>query len=252
MASSAICLLPRTLKKGMKGEDVRMMKRALSIAGYGKWKPYTLLFGDAYVTLLKKFQHDNHQHVDGIYGPNTHRLLARFYDRYGISTMNKLAHAKAVQNEPAQRMVSAAIDIYNWCKLTGRGTYTQSERRMSIIRGRWRPPFSEKVWLWEDCSSSCTGICWIARVADPNHLGYNLQGYTGTMAIHGMRINSASVACFAFYGHFPYKHVTMCIGFKGGRPLVFSWGSGLPRILDAYYRSDFNHWRGGYARNIGT
>ncbi len=247
--ASVVCLLPRTLKKGMKGKDVRMMKRALSIAGYGAWKPFTLLFGDAYVILLKKFQKAHHLPADGIYGPATHRLLARYYDRYGIKTMNELSHKRAIENDPTNRMVSAALNIYNFCHLTGRGSYTQTARRMSIIRGRWRPPFSNKIWMYEDCSSSCTGICWIAKVRDPNNLGYSGQGYTGTMAIHGVRINGPSAACFAFYGGFPYKHVVMCVGFKYGRPLVFSWGSGLPKILDAHYRNDLSHWRGGYAHN---
>src|SRR5690242_17661546 len=125
MKGNAICLLPRTLKEGMKGVDVQMMKRALSMAGFGKWKPFTNLFGPAYVILLKEFQKSRHIKADGIYGPDTHYALARFYDAWGMSNMNKLAHQQAVQNDPAARMVTAALAIYNYCRITGRGAYTQ-------------------------------------------------------------------------------------------------------------------------------
>jgi peptidoglycan hydrolase-like protein with peptidoglycan-binding domain len=248
--AGAVCLLPRTLKVGMRGNDVLAMKRALSRAGYGRWKPFTKLFGRNMETLLKRFQRDHGlKSIDGVYGPLSHKLLARFYDDYGMSLMNDLAYEINARNNPAQKMVSAALEIYNFCRLTGRGGYTQSARRMSIVRNRWRAPFSEKLWLSEDCSSSVTGACWLAGVPDPNGLGYNGQGYTGTLVTHGFRISSPVLGALGFYGSgWPYKHVVMCVAVKP-QVLVFSWGSGLPKVLNPYYRSDLNHWRSGYARS---
>lgn len=244
--ASTVCLLPRTLKEGMRGNDVVAMKRALSRAGYGTWKGmlFTKLFGDSTVTLLKRFQMKNKLRVDGQYGPVTHKKLAKFYDAYGMKLMNDMATARKQLKEPAARMVAAALEIYNYCHLTGHGTYTQGNRRMSIVKRRWRPPFSRDIWLYEDCSSSVTGISWIAKIPDPNHLGYSGYGYTGTLSVHGRRVSTPTPACFGFYGYrWPYKHTVMYLH----NGLVFSWGSGLPKILRWNYRSDLNHWRGGYA-----
>lgn len=246
--SSAICLLPRVLKKDNRGNDVLAMKRALSTAGYGRWKPFTKLFGSSTETLLKRFQQHHGLKIDGVYGPTTHKALAKYYDHYGMKLMNDLYHQLETQYEPVHRMVSAALAIYNYCKLTRHGTYTQSPSRMSIVKNKWRLPFKGNEWLREDCSSSCTGISWEANIPDPNDLHYNGEGYTGTMSVHGFRVRFAVLAAFGYYGPgWPYKHVVMCVATKP-RPLVFSWGSGLPQILDAYYRNDFNHWRSGYAK----
>jgi peptidoglycan hydrolase-like protein with peptidoglycan-binding domain len=247
--AKAVCLFPRPLKVGMRGNDVLAMKRALSRAGYGRWKPFTKLFGGQMEKLLKKFQRDHGlKPVDGIYGPVTHRHLARFYDSYGMKLMNDMHNRLSVQSDPARRMVDAALEIYNFCRLSGRGTYTQSSRRMSIVRNRWRVPFSQKIWLFEDCSSSVTGACWNAGVPDPNGLGYNGQGYTGTLSVHGFRVMVPSLGSLGFYGYrHPYTHVVMCVGLNP--TIAFSWGSGLPKLLYPSYRSDFNHWRSGYAKN---
>lgn len=250
MATKAIVLLPRDLKKGMKGTDVQMMKRALSMAGFGKWKPFTKLFGPAYIILLMQFQKKHGLKQDAVYGAATHRKLAPFYDAWGMKNMNELANKRDIQNEPAARMVTAAMHVFNFCRLTGRGRYTQAWSRMSIVRNRLKIPFSSKEFLTEDCSSSCKGIGWLAKVPDINNTRYDLVGYTGSISVHGFRINIPTIAAFGFYGWgWPYKHMTMCVAISDGVAYVFSWGSGLPRILRHNYRSDFNHWRSGFARN---
>lgn len=248
MANQTIVLLSRTLKLGMEGNDVLAMKRALSMANYGRWKPFTKKFGKAYVTHVKNFQRAQKLTVDGVYGPTTHKRLSRYYDAYGMKLMNDRAHKAKVEDDPINQMVSAALHIYNFCRLTGRGQYTQSSKRMTIVRNKLRAPFPNRTFLWEDCSSSVTGISFMSNIPDPNHLGYNQQGYTGTLSVHGFRVPEPAIGALGFYGwRWPYTHVVMCIA-RSPQVLVFSWGSGLPKLLPYNYRSDFNHWRMGYVR----
>lgn len=240
-----IIFLARDLKLGMRGDDVLALKRALSEAGYGKWLGYkfTKLFGPATLILLKRFQKAHGLNVDGVYGSSTHKKLAPYYDAWGAKLMNGAYHE--LKQTPSAKSIAAALAVYNYCRLTGRGLYTQTPSRMSIVRNRWRPPFWPHT-LQEDCSSSCTAHDWLAGNPDPNNLGYNGQGYTGTLVVHGTR-SSAVLGALAFYGYnFPMKHVTRCIGFKNGTPMVFTWGHGLPGITNYNYRSDFNHWRKYY------
>lgn len=248
MASQVICLFPHTMKAGDRGDTVLAMKRALSMAGFGRWKVFTKLWGKDTTILLKRFQAKHGLQQDGVYGLQTHKKLAHYYDRYGMKIMNDEFHRLQIATDPAQKMVSAALAIYNFCKMTGRGQYTQTARRMSIVRNRWRIPFNPAVWLYEDCSSSLTGISWEANIPDPNHLSYSGQGYTGSLSVNGFRTQVPIPGSFGFYGAFwPYHHVVMCISTRGSTPLVFSWGSSLPKILPWNYRGDFNHWRSGYA-----
>jgi peptidoglycan hydrolase-like protein with peptidoglycan-binding domain len=248
MAKQTIILLPRVLKQGLRGNDVLAMKRALSMANYGRWKPFTKLFGPAYTTHVKNFQRDHGIKVDGVYGPSTHKALAKYFDAYGMKLMNDMAYEYRQENDPINQMVSAALEIYNYCRLTGRGQYTQTGRRMSIVRNKLKTPFPAKTFLYEDCSSSCTGISFIAKIPDPNGLGYDGEGYTGTMSVHGFRVPEPAIGAFGFFGwKWPYTHVVMCIA-RHPQTLVFSWGSDLPKILPANYRNDFNHWRMGYVK----
>ena len=241
-----IVLLPRVIRPGMKGDDVFYLKRALSEAGCGKWlgPAFTKTNGRYNVQNIKKFQKKVGLKQDGVYGETTHKKLAKYYDRYGAKGMNDM-YVK-IHMGPAEKSIAAALDIYNYCRMTGKGVYTQSGLRMSIVRNKWRPPFFPHT-LFEDCSSSVTGEDWIAGNPDPNGLGYNGQGFTGTLAVHGTRVAKATKAALGFYGNYPYKHVVRCIGFRGdGTPLVFSWGSGLPKIHESNYRGDFSHWRRYY------
>lgn len=119
--------------------------------------------------------------------------------------------------------------------------YTQTAARMTIVRDRLQlPPLARTI--WEDCSSSITGLYWLARLADPNGLDYNGQGYTGTQAVHGrvvwrlgQPLSKLRPGDIVFYGAFPHSHETMYLG--AGR--VFSNGSDAgPFNLPVLYRGD--------------
>jgi hypothetical protein len=119
--------------------------------------------------------------------------------------------------------------------------YTQTAARMTIVRDQLKlPPLARSI--SEDCSSSTTGLYWLAKLPDPNGLGYNGQGYTGTEAQHGdvvwhlgQPLSLLRPGDLIFYGAFPHSHVTMYLG--NGR--VFSHGSeGGPYNLPVLYRGD--------------
>jgi peptidoglycan hydrolase-like protein with peptidoglycan-binding domain len=54
----------RTLKRGMEGEDVKKMQKALGIEADG-------VFGPGTTTAVKKWQRENGLEADGIVGPKT-------------------------------------------------------------------------------------------------------------------------------------------------------------------------------------
>jgi hypothetical protein len=118
--------------------------------------------------------------------------------------------------------------------------YSQATR-MTIVRDRLQLPPLERD-ISEDCSSSTTGLYWLAKLPDPNGLGYNGEGFTGTEAQHGQVVwrvgdplSELRPGDLVFYGAYPHSHVTMYLG--DGR--VFSHGSEAgPYNLPVLYRGD--------------
>lgn len=236
--------LPRTLKRGDKGKDVLMVKRALSEAKYRPWGfGFSTGFGSRLEKDIKNFQKDHNLKVDGVYGLATHKLLAPYFDAYGAKTMVELMPDTPVE-------VQAALVTYNNNSLV---RYTQTASRMMIVRYKLKPLDTLRNWfragkqLWEDCSSSVTGYFYIAGKKDPNGYvpGYPGYGYTGTLSTHGVRVSSPKPGDLGFYGGgWPYHHVVICVGFKNGVPMVVSHGSDRGPLFLAYnYRGDFSHWR---------
>ena len=76
--------------------------------------------------------------------------------------------------------------------------YTEGPLRMSAI-GVYPPQFPINA----DCSAFVTWCYWIAGADDPNGLGYNHTGYTGTLLSHGLEIPLAkcSLATLSFMAH---------------------------------------------------
>jgi len=232
----------RTLKRGKQGKDVLAVQRALAKAKYRRWGNFTSRYGAFTVRNVKKFQRDHNLKADGVYGPATHKKLAPYFDRYGAALMLKrLAKQRqaGVSQKGIPAAVAAALILYNnryHCH------YTQGSARMTIVRNKIRDLaawFRRGNHLYEDCSSSCTGYYFIGSIPDPNGLGYNGQGYTGTLAVHGRRVSSPMPGDLGFYGYYPYRHVVIYVG--NGR--CVSFGSNPPKLISPYYRSDFSHWR---------
>lgn len=90
--------LIRTLRRGMKGPDVLAVKRALRAADYGLGLVMTRTFGSGLDRQLRRFQKAKNLPVDGIYGARTHKVLARYFDAYGL---HLLAAAPQISDEEA-------------------------------------------------------------------------------------------------------------------------------------------------------
>lgn len=249
LASAAVVPHPRDLRyrtPPMVGRDVFALQRALAEAGVRQWgtkaHPFTATFGPGTRDHVKAFQRKRGLRVDGEYGPATHRALSRFYDAYGISLLNHVRVVTPVERAQA-KLVTAAMCAYNDRAWIG---YTQGPGRMYLVRNHIKDPawLARRVFISEDCSSSATWLAYVAGVADPNGLGYNGYGYTGTQAVHGYRVysDSAPIGAFNFYGGgLPYHHVTVRVS-QGGR--VFSHGSSIgPLLLNLHYRSDLRQSR---------
>lgn len=73
---------------GESGLDVRAVKRALikmGVTGSKYLVPSSGTAGNYFVSCIRSVQHAHGYHVDGIYGPRTHAIIATFFDAYGVS-----------------------------------------------------------------------------------------------------------------------------------------------------------------------
>lgn len=147
-------------------------------------------------------------------------------------------------NPPVNKQVATLVANANY--LISRASlvrYSQTTR-MQIVREKIHlPPLYRQI--FEDCSSSVTGLYWLAGLPDPNgpRFNYNGYGYTGTLSTQGrvvwhlgQPLSLLRPGDLIFYGGgWPHHHVTMYIG--NGR--VFSHGTDTgPYNLPALYRSD--------------
>ena len=228
MANSKQAPYVRGLKKGMVGNDVWAVNRALLKAGYlkGVTKPGAV-YDQHTVNGIKRLQKAKKlAPISGTMGPKTFKALLPYVDAHGAQLIRKTAASIKKQTAPkpavnktgqkvltdaAGYMVSKAWNIH----------YTQSGLRMQGVRQRLRPCPSRYP-NYEDCSSSATYLYWLARWPDPNGLHYNGQGYTGTQIRHGKLVANPQIGDLVFYGPSTWNitHVAVYVG--NGR--VFSHG----------------------------
>lgn len=199
-------------------------------------KGFSPLFGIFAVRALKKFQKRVGLRPDGEYGPRTHNALVRAggFDAYGAKLM---ASVKVTTDAERRRSMITSAAFYCYARAWDIH-YTQGAMRMQGVRQRIRLPNYPR---WEDCSSWVTWLYWQAGVKrDPNGLGYNGYGYTGTLARTGRVTSNPEPGDLVFYGPAPYRHVAVYVG--GGRAIGHGSESG-PHLLPVHYRSDFSHYR---------
>ena len=106
--------------------------------------------------------------------------------------------------------------------------YTEGPLRMSAI-GVFPPKFPINA----DCSAFVTWCYWIAGADDPNGLGYNHTGYTGTLLTHGLEIPLAQVqpGDVVVYGPSTGWHTSLIVQ-AGPDPLTISHGQqGDPSLV---------------------
>ena len=227
-------LQPGELEHGAKGPHVTALQRML-------WRALGA---------------DSENARNGSYGDGTADDLRRFYARanwqdrdprkctnadwpalwaFGDDRAHLLAHKKVVSPVDAIRQ-----------KVRGWGEW-YVQNRSQITYAQVRPyPKTGKLPIRTDCSGSSTHVLLMAGCPnDPHHRGWDGQGYTGTMHLHGKRIPLTSMANLrpgdcCFYGNqgggVP-SHVIIVIG-PGDRALNF--GSNPPHFVNVgtYWRSN--------------
>lgn len=109
--------------------------------------------------------------------------------------------------------------------------YSEGPDRMSAI-GVWPLRFP----IIADCSGFDTWIPWVSGGLDPNGLGFNHQGYTGTFLSHeehlalwvknskGLLIEEVVPGDFVVYGPGTGEHVAMICEVHGNDILTISFG----------------------------
>ena len=100
-------------------------------------------------------------------------------------------------------------------------SYSEGPERMNAI-GVWPPKFPFAL----DCSAFCTLVSWLAKGNDPNGLGFNHQGYTGTMLSHCAHISQEQVipGDYVVYGPGTGSHVAFVVEVHGKDILTISHG----------------------------
>ncbi len=84
-------------------------------------------------------------------------------------------------------------------------------------------PLSKTLPLTTDCSGFATLCYRDAGAPDPNGLGYNGQGYTGTLLNHGVAVDHPQPGDLVFYGPGTAYHVAVVVE-AGPDPLTVSHG----------------------------
>ena len=98
---------------------------------------------------------------------------------------------------------------------------------MEGVRDKVQPP---DVPSYEDCSSFATWCYWTADAPDPNGLGYNGSGYTGTQVQHGHQVDVS-------------RH-------RVGPGDTLQAGQLSPELLDAFPVGVDQHERSGHAVTV--
>jgi Putative peptidoglycan binding domain/NlpC/P60 family len=220
--------LPRILRLGSKGRDVRALQRALQAAGFRQEpptpKPST--FDDATDAEVRAFQRAKDLLVDGEVGTDTYGALAQHYDTFGLKLLNAVGEAEP---DTLRRKIAAAAH----CGFVNRDEvhYTQEAgTRMDGILNERRPPDFPRS---ADCSSFAIWCYWAAGAPDPNESGYS-GGWSGSLLQRGRETNEPGVGDIAFYGtsRSDINHVTVCVG--NGRCVSHGQESG-PTLLPLDY-----------------
>jgi peptidoglycan hydrolase-like protein with peptidoglycan-binding domain len=236
---------PRDLERGMAGKDVLALQRALSRAKFHSWNLRTGQFGAQLQKDVKRFQATHGLVSDGVYGKLTHSKLAKFYTAYEIDL---ILQTMETPMHKAQRLwLAAAMQLYN---MRARVHYTQGSARMWIVKHHLTTlaDLAHQSTIYEDCSSSVTGLSYVAGVPDPNGFKYNGLGYTGTLGVMGRRWygNHPPIGTLGFYGrYYPWVHVVGVVSSETSKQIrVFSHGSeDGPLVLAADYRGLPSQWR---------
>ncbi|NMO19078.1 hypothetical protein HPC49_15605 [Pyxidicoccus fallax] len=193
-----------TLQQGATGEAVRELQMLLSRAGYDPGAADGV-FGVMTKTAVMNFQRARGLTVDGIVGPVTWAALRG---------------ASAPEPVPVGGLRSKIVEEARWGLSNAGGIHYKQLRPMDGIHQRRKLP------LDTDCSGFVTLCYKWAGASDPNGLGYNGQGYTGTLLGHLTRVprsqaRPGDLVLWARNGR--GEHVSLVLE-PGSDPLLVSHG----------------------------
>lgn len=107
------------IRPGQRGRDVRAVKRAMlamgvpGSGGLGK----TNKAGPKFVECLKHIQKTHGQHVDGVYGKNSHKIIAPHFDAYGRllyrTARRRNVHVPEATNMSAQAAAKQLVKYHS-------------------------------------------------------------------------------------------------------------------------------------------
>lgn len=220
--------LPRLLTYGCAGPDVTAVQRALKNMEFRKYDSFGF-YGTGTVSQVKACQKAKGIPQSGVVGPATLDAIDEFMDLYGRSLM--AAANEKYHPTTRKKIADAAYYAYRMRDSIG---YAQVRPMVDMA-----PP--PNVPNLMDCSWFATWCYKSGGAPDPNGLGYNGLGYTGTLVNRGIRTISPQIGDLAFYGWASIpSHVAVCVG----NNMVVSHGSQPgPLLLPLHYRSDFTQVR---------
>lgn len=250
---------PRVRKVGNKGRDVQQDRRALTRAGF--WpvntstNPPTFwdkpVYTHKFAMAVRAYQRKHNLKLTGEIDRATHNSLAtpykdakggvHAYGRYGTdgARVMGLVQKKLIAQEKyllssgsvTARGVAAALMCVRHRDVIH---YTQGGLRMVGVNRRMYPPSYPR---YGDCSAMATWWYFVAGAPDPNGLGYNGQGYTGTQSPRGRRIRASAARPMAliFYGSgSTIGHVVLVV--RTGALAVSHGSESGPNLVSIYYR----------------
>jgi hypothetical protein len=249
--------LPRNVKVGdADGSDVTAYKRAVSRGGRWPWQAFDDTYSKSFAngkdggnvgdSGVRGFQRQSNLDDDGEIGPNTFEALRTALVPDGLPNAGQpLFDNPAIQmlkeaasNPPSGGGGSGSLVQYAKDSINNEPRIHYSQNRPMTHLG---VPPAEGFTC--DCSGHSTGCYYEAGWPDPNGMGYNGSGYTGTL-INNPKVTGASfqVGDLAIYGTSPSNttHVVTC--FQAGNNSTSRWVShgseAGPYSVQLYYRSD--------------
>jgi len=248
----------RSLKRGMRGDDVIAHKRAVSRVNPNAypWREFTPYYGEYFEKAVKVVQRAHGITASGRIGKPTHELLERLHAKehptqpaFGKYEQKQCADFCAAYEKTPDEVIRDAIVAAGFYWYSHRITIAYSQARPMQLG---KPPWVPSRW---DCSGFVTSCHYAGGAPDPNGRGYDHEGYTGTLMSTGHAVSVVGMlepGDLIFYGFtkhpspaFPFgspTHVALYVGRVNGVDSVLSHG----HFPMSFYRYDYrpvNHYR---------
>lgn len=217
--------LPRQLKRGHRGLDVRGVKHALRRAGV--LHPLSLAsnkYGRGTERAVRHFQRKNGLAETGRVGQQTWRVLRHFAGTRAKAQIRRYAASHGVRQVMRREMLWG---LRNEPQIHYPPGDVRKEANFVPV-DEW---VAHKLPITLDCSESAVAIAKASGAPDPTNSGYGHHGlmFTGTMLAHaqakGLFIHQGDlqVGDYVIFGPGTGDHVCSVLG-EGADPLLFSHG----------------------------